>query len=144
MRGANTFTEGLFTLKKLDDFVPANHPLRVIGLAGAGMVTASGRVDVAQLRLPGTGSIDTVALHAGHADIQLKGVGDVDAWKGTLQQYAGRLHRGHAGKTGVRVLDYVDGGHPVLLRMWEKRQRGYRAMGYQMCMPGQEFQLTLT
>lgn len=30
MRGADTFTEGLFTLKKLDDFVPANHPLRVI------------------------------------------------------------------------------------------------------------------
>lgn len=66
------------------------------------------------------------------------------AWKGTLQQYAGRLHREHAGKTGVRVLDYVDGGHPVLLRMWEKRQRGYRAMGYQVCMPGHELQLTLT
>lgn len=65
------------------------------------------------------------------------------AWKGTLQQYAGRLHREHAGKTGVRVLDYVDGGHPVLLRMWDKRQRGYRAMGYQVCMPGQELQLTL-
>lgn len=30
MRGADTFTEGLFTLKKLDDFVPANHPLRAI------------------------------------------------------------------------------------------------------------------
>lgn len=30
MRGADTFTEGLFTLKKLDDFVPAKHPLRVI------------------------------------------------------------------------------------------------------------------
>ena len=30
MRGADTFTEGLFTLKKLDDFVPANHPLRVM------------------------------------------------------------------------------------------------------------------
>jgi hypothetical protein len=30
MHGADTFTEGLFTLKKLDDFVPANHPLRVI------------------------------------------------------------------------------------------------------------------
>ena len=30
MRGADTFTESLFTLKKLDDFVPANHPLRVI------------------------------------------------------------------------------------------------------------------
>ena len=30
MRGADTFTEGLFTLKKLDDFVPGNHPLRVV------------------------------------------------------------------------------------------------------------------
>ena len=30
MRGADTYTEGLFTLKKLDDFVPTNHPLRVI------------------------------------------------------------------------------------------------------------------
>lgn len=30
MRGADTFTEGLFTLKKLDDFVPADHPLRPI------------------------------------------------------------------------------------------------------------------
>lgn len=65
------------------------------------------------------------------------------AWKGTLQQYAGRLHREHAGKTGVRVLDYVDGGHPVLLRMWEKRQRGYRAMGYQVCPPEEALQLAL-
>lgn len=30
MRGADTFTEGLFTLKRLEDFVPADHPLRVI------------------------------------------------------------------------------------------------------------------
>ncbi len=30
MRGADTFTEGFFTLKKLDDFVPANHPLQVL------------------------------------------------------------------------------------------------------------------
>ncbi|MGU7785098.1 DEAD/DEAH box helicase [Burkholderia sp. PU8-34] len=39
------------------------------------------------------------------------------SWKGTLQQYAGRLHREHAAKTGVRVLDFVDSGHPALLRM---------------------------
>ena len=54
------------------------------------------------------------------------------SWKGTLQQYAGRLHREHAGKTGVRIIDFVDTGHPALLRMWEKRQRGYRAMGYRL------------
>lgn len=54
------------------------------------------------------------------------------SWKGTLQQYAGRLHREHATKTDVRIIDFVDSGHPALLRMWDKRQRGYRAMGYRM------------
>jgi superfamily II DNA or RNA helicase len=54
------------------------------------------------------------------------------SWKGTLQQYAGRLHREHSGKTDVRIIDFVDTGHPALLRMWERRQRGYRAMGYRV------------
>lgn len=54
------------------------------------------------------------------------------SWKGTLQQYAGRLHREHAGKSDVRIIDFVDVGHPALLRMWDKRQRGYRAMGYKV------------
>lgn len=54
------------------------------------------------------------------------------SWKGTLQQYAGRLHREHATKNDVRVIDFVDAGHPALLRMWDKRERGYRAMGYQI------------
>jgi superfamily II DNA or RNA helicase len=54
------------------------------------------------------------------------------SWKGTLQQYAGRLHREHTGKTDVRIIDFVDSGHPALLRMWDKRQRGYRAMGYRL------------
>jgi superfamily II DNA or RNA helicase len=52
------------------------------------------------------------------------------SWKGTLQQYAGRLHRQHASKTSVWIVDFVDTGHPALVRMWERRQRGYRAMGY--------------
>ncbi len=52
------------------------------------------------------------------------------SWKGTLQQYAGRLHREHIGKTDVRIIDFVDTGHPALMRMWNKRQRGYQAMGY--------------
>jgi superfamily II DNA or RNA helicase len=30
------------------------------------------------------------------------------SWKGTLQQYAGRLHRQHAAKTSVLIVDYVD------------------------------------
>lgn len=52
------------------------------------------------------------------------------SWKGTLQQYAGRLHREHADKTHVRIIDFVDTGHPALMRMWDRRLRGYRAMGY--------------
>jgi superfamily II DNA or RNA helicase len=58
------------------------------------------------------------------------------SWKGTLQQYAGRLHREHATKTNVQIIDFVDTGHPALLRMWEKRQRGYRAMGYKVVSSG--------
>jgi superfamily II DNA or RNA helicase len=54
------------------------------------------------------------------------------SWRGTLQQYAGRLHREHATKNDVRIIDFVDAGHPALLRMWDKRQRGYRAMGYRV------------
>ena len=52
------------------------------------------------------------------------------SWKGTLQQYAGRLHREHAGKSDVRIYDYIEQDNPALCRMWEKRRRGYAAMGY--------------
>jgi len=51
------------------------------------------------------------------------------SWKGTLVQYTGRLHRLHPGKTEVRIFDYVDREVPMLLRMFERRLRGYRAIG---------------
>ena len=54
------------------------------------------------------------------------------SWKGTLQQYAGRLHREHADKQDVRIYDYAETDQPQLSRMWDKRQRGYRAMGYEV------------
>jgi superfamily II DNA or RNA helicase len=54
------------------------------------------------------------------------------SWKGTLQQYAERLHREHDGKQNVRILDYVEPDQPQLARMCDKRQRGYRAMGYEI------------
>lgn len=60
------------------------------------------------------------------------------SWKGTLQQYAGRLHREHASKSDVLIYDYVDTGNPALERMWEKRQRGYKAMGYRIDPTTQE------
>ena len=52
------------------------------------------------------------------------------AWRGTLAQYAGRLHRMHYNKTEVIIYDYVDLEIPVMQRMYEKRLRGYRALGY--------------
>jgi len=52
------------------------------------------------------------------------------SWRGTLKQYVGRLHRAHAGKHEARVYDYVDHNVPMLVRMFAKRLRGYRALGY--------------
>jgi superfamily II DNA or RNA helicase len=52
------------------------------------------------------------------------------SWKGTLIQYTGRLHRLHPTKCEVRIFDYVDSEVPMLMRMFEKRLRGYRGIGY--------------
>jgi len=52
------------------------------------------------------------------------------SWKGTLQQYVGRLHRLHDNKRFVQVYDYVDNCVPMLARMYERRLRGYAAIGY--------------
>jgi superfamily II DNA or RNA helicase len=52
------------------------------------------------------------------------------SWRGSLQQYAGRLHRSHANKQDVQIYDYVDIQVPLLMSMYKKRIKGYRAMGY--------------
>jgi superfamily II DNA or RNA helicase len=52
------------------------------------------------------------------------------SWRGTLQQYAGRLHRLYDGKKEVRIYDYVDKQIPMLVRMYERRLAGYKAIGY--------------
>jgi len=52
------------------------------------------------------------------------------SWKGTLVQYAGRLHRQRPDKWEVQIYDYVDRNVPMLARMFEKRMKGYRALGY--------------
>jgi superfamily II DNA or RNA helicase len=54
------------------------------------------------------------------------------SWKGTLQQYAGRLHREHALKQHVRIYDYIEHDNPQLARMWNKRLSGYKSMGYKV------------
>ena len=52
------------------------------------------------------------------------------SFKGRLVQYAGRLHRKHKDKTDVKIYDYVDADIPVLWRMYERRLKTYKAMGY--------------
>ena len=60
------------------------------------------------------------------------------AWRGTLAQYVGRLHRLHPAKREVLVYDYADESVPVLRRMTQKRIRGYRNLGYSVEHPGGE------
>jgi len=57
------------------------------------------------------------------------------SWRGTLAQYAGRLHRLHDGKKEVRILDYADLAEPMLARMFERRCKGYEALGYRVEEP---------
>ena len=52
------------------------------------------------------------------------------SWKGTVQQYAGRLHRLFDGKNEVQVYDYVDVHVAKLEKMYQKRLRGYASIGY--------------
>jgi superfamily II DNA or RNA helicase len=54
------------------------------------------------------------------------------SWKGTLQQYAGRLHRLYEGKKEVIVYDYVDIHVRMLEKMYHKRLLGYASIGYKM------------
>lgn len=52
------------------------------------------------------------------------------SWKGTLQQYAGRLHRLFEKKKEALIYDYVDVRVPMLERMYNKRLSGYASIGY--------------
>jgi superfamily II DNA or RNA helicase len=63
------------------------------------------------------------------------------SWKGTLQQYVGRLHRTHHNKKEVRVYDYVDAQVPMLARMFTKRLAGYEAIGYSVMSADQRTSL---
>jgi len=57
------------------------------------------------------------------------------SWKGIIAQYAGRLHRLHDRKREVRIYDYSDLDVPMLARMFERRCRGYDAIGYTVQLP---------
>lgn len=57
------------------------------------------------------------------------------SWRGTIAQYAGRLHRLQEGKREVRIYDYADLDVPMLARMFDRRCRGYEAVGYTILLP---------
>ena len=57
------------------------------------------------------------------------------AWEGNVEQYAGRLHRDYEGKQHVVIYDYVDIYVRVLEKMYHKRLKTYRRMGYAVWTP---------
>ncbi|MCJ7624942.1 MAG: DEAD/DEAH box helicase, partial [Anaerolineaceae bacterium] len=54
------------------------------------------------------------------------------SWRGTLAQYAGRLHRLDVDKEKVLIYDYVDAEVHMLSRMFTRRRVGYKRIGYQI------------
>ena len=64
------------------------------------------------------------------------------AWKGTVQQYAGRLHKLYQSKSEVQVYDYVDVHVGVLERMYQKRLKGYASIGYSAKGDSRPFEAT--
>jgi len=57
------------------------------------------------------------------------------SWRGTIAQYAGRLHRLYESKREVCIYDYADLDVPMLSRMFDKRCVGYEAVGYTILLP---------
>lgn len=55
------------------------------------------------------------------------------AGRSIVEQYAGRLNRDYPGKKNVIVYDYVDSHIPMFDRMYAKRMKAYRQIGYDIC-----------
>ncbi len=53
--------------------------------------------------------------------------------RSVVEQYAGRLNRDYKGKKDVIVYDYVDSHIPMFDRMYGKRLKAYKQIGYQVC-----------
>ena len=52
------------------------------------------------------------------------------SWKGVLEQYAGRLQRMYECKNIVKIYDYIDNNVPILVKMYNKRLKGYKNLDY--------------
>jgi superfamily II DNA or RNA helicase len=58
------------------------------------------------------------------------------SWSGRVKQYAGRLHRDYHEKKEVRIYDYLDSQIEAAMKMYGRRSKGYRSMGYEMIEAG--------
>jgi superfamily II DNA or RNA helicase len=54
------------------------------------------------------------------------------SFKGKIVQYAGRLHRYHKDKADIRIYDYVDKSVSILERMFLRRLKTYKMLGYEI------------
>lgn len=55
------------------------------------------------------------------------------SFEGNVEQYAGRLNRDYEGKKDVIIFDYIDQHIPKLERMYHKRLRAYKKIGFEVC-----------
>ena len=55
------------------------------------------------------------------------------SFEGNVEQHAGRLNRDYEGKTDAIIFDYIDQHVPTLKRMYYKRLRAYKKIGYEIC-----------
>ena len=55
------------------------------------------------------------------------------SFEGNVEQYAGRLNRDYDGKKDVIIFDYIDQHIPKLERMYHKRLRTYKKIGFEVC-----------
>jgi superfamily II DNA or RNA helicase len=55
------------------------------------------------------------------------------SFEGNVEQYAGRLNRDYEGKKDVIIFDYIDKHIPVLERMYHRRLRTYKKIGFEVC-----------
>ena len=55
------------------------------------------------------------------------------SFEGNVEQHAGRLNRDYEGKKDAIIFDYIDQHIPTLKRMYYKRLRAYKKIGYEVC-----------
>ena len=56
------------------------------------------------------------------------------SWKSVVEQYAGRLNRDYEGKESVIIYDYVDSHISMFEKMYHKRLKAYKQIGYDICV----------